>query len=197
MPVRRGSRQRYRSLRASGSRGLRLRVPWCLACCYIAGRSLRHSWGAGRAVGRCERIGCGSAAAAARIRTRCSRSGKSPGSRSVLGTRHDLPGKAALGKSTTRAGHESRAPKKAVACPRSMCRYCAVTRRNWTEPHGIRRHATGRPFAVISRAKRAKFAFRKGLSRHQGEGFDSRQLQELGTLRRRFRGACFLARSLK
>jgi hypothetical protein len=52
-----------------------------------------------------------------------------------------------------------------------MCRYCAVTRGNWTEQDGNRRNGTGGPFATISRATRAKFAFRKGLSENCGEGF--------------------------
>jgi hypothetical protein len=56
---------------------------------------------------------------------------------------------------------------------RLMCRYCAVTRWNCTERNGTKRHETGPRFATISRGTRAKFAFRKGLSEHCGEGFDS------------------------
>jgi hypothetical protein len=57
-----------------------------------------------------------------------------------------------------------------------MCRYCAVTRRNWVERDGIGGKRKGSPFVVISREKQAKFAFRMGLLGDYDEGFDSRQL---------------------
>ena len=64
------------------------------------------------------------------------------------------------------------------SAPFFMCRYCAVTRGNWIERDGIGGNRKGSSFVVLSREKRAKFAFRMGLLGDYDEGFDSRQLHD-------------------